>query len=78
MLQVIIESNFKVPVLVGSNSGEGILNSGEYILKPDLLAEEYADPDYWDQEKGPYYIFDRYIFSKKILMIRFSLILKNS
>ena len=65
MLQVIKESNFKVPVLVGSNSGEGILNSGEHILNPDLLAEEYADPEYWDQEKGPYYMFDRYTVSKK-------------
>ena len=46
-------------MLVGSNSGEGILNSGKYILQPDLLAQEFQDPEYWDEEMGPFFIFDR-------------------
>ena len=56
----------KVPVLVGSNSGEGILNSGKYILQPDLLDKEYADDTHWDDDKGPFYIFDR--FSRKLVL----------
>ena len=55
-----IQNDIQVPVLVGSNSGEGILNSGKYILQPDLLGEEYADEVDWDEDKGPFYIFDRY------------------
>ena len=46
-------------MLVGANSGEGILNSGEYILRPQLLNEEFAETAYWDEDKGPFYIFDR-------------------
>ena len=46
-------------MLVGSNSGEGILNSGKYILQPDLLTQEFQDPEYWDEEMGPFFIFDR-------------------
>ena len=55
-----IRNVIEVPVLVGSNSGEGILNSGKYILQPDLLGEEYAEEVNWDEDKGPFYIFDRY------------------
>jgi len=49
----------KVPILIGSNSGEGILNAAEYIKKPELLAEEFNDVKYWDEVRGPTYIFDR-------------------
>ena len=41
-LQVLQEGRVNlVPVLVGANSGEGILNSAQYILRPDLLAEHF-------------------------------------
>ena len=49
----------KVPVLIGTNSGEGILNAQEYIKTPELLGEEFSDVGYWDQVRGPVYIFDR-------------------
>jgi len=50
----------KVPILVGSNSGEGVLNSGRYILRPQLLDEDFVEPaTTWDEDLGPFYIFDR-------------------
>merc|ERR1712110_1305668 len=50
----------KVPILVGSNSGEGVLNSGRYILRPQLLDEDFSEPaTTWDKDLGPFYIFDR-------------------
>ena len=49
----------KVPILIGTNSGEGILNAQEYIKTPELLGEEFNDVSYWDQVRGPVYIFDR-------------------
>jgi len=58
---LLAEGNFnKVPVLVGANSGEGVLNSGRYILRPSLLDEDFSQPESsWGNNLGPFYIFDR-------------------
>ena len=48
-----MDGNFsRVPVLIGSNSGEGILNAGDYIQRPELLGEEFSDVRVWDEERG--------------------------
>ena len=49
----------QVAVIIGSNSGEGILNSGKYIKDPELLDSEFSNEEYWDSEMGPFFIFDR-------------------
>ena len=41
-----------MPVLIGSNSGEGILNAGDYIQRPELLGEEFSDVRVWDEVRG--------------------------
>jgi len=57
---LLMDGNFsRVPVLIGSNSGEGILNAGDYIQRPELLGEEFSDVRVWDEVRGPVYIFDR-------------------
>ena len=48
-----MDGNFsRVPVLIGSNSGEGILNAGDYIQRPELLGEEFSDVRVWDEVRG--------------------------
>ena len=48
-----MDGNFsRVPVLMGSNSGEGILNAGDYIQRPELLGEEFSDVRVWDEVRG--------------------------
>ena len=37
---------------MGSNSGEGILNAGDYIQRPELLGEEFSDVRVWDEVRG--------------------------
>merc|ERR1712170_308182 len=37
----------------------GILNVPEYIKSPESLREEFTDVRFWDETRGPFYIFDR-------------------